>query len=148
MVGLYENLSFYMLRLTGLNLKYTICPSLICVPGSLSPRGRSFNECVDEMEREEELKNVLNDDEAAAASASSSRITSQGSASGGWSSSEDEEDPMDQDDQGPPSKLKTKQIFSFFCLMLIYDLHILQTHRPQRWEEKCTFQRTQKSALR
>ncbi|KAF8116774.1 hypothetical protein N665_0014s0038 [Sinapis alba] len=68
--------------------------------GSLSsPRGgRSFNECVDDMQRVEELKNTLNGGEAA----SSSRYTSQGSGSGGgWSSSENEEsDPMDQDGEG------------------------------------------------
>ncbi|XP_056851094.1 protein phosphatase inhibitor 2 isoform X1 [Raphanus sativus] len=63
--------------------------------GSLSPRGRSFDECVDDMQRAEELRNVLNE-----AAASSSRNTSQGSGSGGWSSSEeDEADPMDQDDE-------------------------------------------------
>ncbi|CAH8391641.1 unnamed protein product [Eruca vesicaria subsp. sativa] len=63
--------------------------------GSLSPRGRSFDQCVDDMQRAEELRNVLNE-----AAASSSRNTSQGSGSGGWSSSEeDEADPMDQDDE-------------------------------------------------
>ncbi|CAN7066369.1 unnamed protein product [Brassica rapa subsp. trilocularis] len=63
--------------------------------GSLSPRGRSFDECVDDMQRAEELRNVLNE-----AAASSSRNTSQGSGSGGWSSSEENEaDPMDQDDE-------------------------------------------------
>ncbi|KAJ0267263.1 Protein phosphatase inhibitor 2 [Hirschfeldia incana] len=63
--------------------------------GSVSPRGRSFDECVDDMQRAEELRNVLNE-----AAASSSRNTSQGSGSGGWSSSEeDEADPMDQDDE-------------------------------------------------
>ncbi|XP_018476790.1 protein phosphatase inhibitor 2-like isoform X2 [Raphanus sativus] len=63
--------------------------------GTLSPRGgRSFNECVDDMQRAEELKNALNGE-----SASSSRNDSQGSGSGGgWSSAEDDEaDPMDQD---------------------------------------------------
>ncbi|VVB15681.1 unnamed protein product [Arabis nemorensis] len=64
--------------------------------GSLSPRGRSFDECVEDMERAEELKNVLND-----AAASSSRNTSQGSVSGGWSSSEEDSDPMDQDEEDP-----------------------------------------------
>ncbi|XP_013622163.1 PREDICTED: protein phosphatase inhibitor 2-like isoform X1 [Brassica oleracea var. oleracea] len=58
--------------------------------GSLSPRGgRSFDECVDDMQRAEELKNA--------------RFTSQGSGSGGggWSSAEDEEaDPVDQDNEG------------------------------------------------
>ncbi|CAH8383606.1 unnamed protein product [Eruca vesicaria subsp. sativa] len=66
--------------------------------GSLSPRGgRSFNECVDDMQRAEELKNVLNGE-----AASSSRNAIQGSSSGGgWSSSDDEEaDPVDQDDDG------------------------------------------------
>ncbi|KAH0889132.1 hypothetical protein HID58_051561, partial [Brassica napus] len=55
--------------------------------GSLSPRGgRSFDECVDDMQRAEELKNA--------------RFTSQGSGSGGggWSSAEDEEaDPLDDE---------------------------------------------------
>ncbi|KAL0734448.1 hypothetical protein Bca4012_010658 [Brassica carinata] len=64
--------------------------------GSLSPRGRSFDECVDDMQRAEELKNVLNE----AAAASSSRNTNQGSGFGGWSlSEEDEADLMDQDDE-------------------------------------------------
>lgn len=72
--------------------------------GSLSPRGRSFDECVDDMQRAEELRNVLNE-----AAASSSRNTSQGSGSGGWSSSEeDEADPMDQDDEGVPPRNQTK----------------------------------------
>lgn len=64
----------------------------LIIPGSLSPRGgRSFDECVDDMRRAEELKNA--------------RFTSQGSGSGGggWSSAEDEEaDPVDQDNEGPP----------------------------------------------
>ncbi|KAG2333012.1 hypothetical protein Bca52824_004192 [Brassica carinata] len=66
--------------------------------GSPSPRGgRSFNECVDDMQHAEELKNALNGE-----AASSSRYTRQGSGSGGgWSSSDNEEaDPMDQDDEG------------------------------------------------
>ncbi|KAG7537607.1 Protein phosphatase inhibitor 2 (IPP-2) [Arabidopsis suecica] len=64
--------------------------------GSLSPRGRSFDECVDDMQRAEELRIVLND-----AAASSSRNSSQGSGGGGWSSSDEEEaDPMDQDEEG------------------------------------------------
>ncbi|ESQ43305.1 hypothetical protein EUTSA_v10014782mg [Eutrema salsugineum] len=62
--------------------------------GSLSPRRGAFDECVDDMQREEELRNALNDE-----APSSSRNISQGSASGGWSSSEDEADPMDQDDE-------------------------------------------------
>ncbi|KFK26830.1 hypothetical protein AALP_AA8G299300 [Arabis alpina] len=68
---------------------------MIDYDGSLSPRGRSFDECVDDMERAEELRNVLND-----AAASSSRNTSQEFGSGGgWSSSEEEADPMDQDEE-------------------------------------------------
>ncbi|AED96182.1 unnamed protein product [Arabidopsis thaliana] len=69
--------------------------------GSLSPRGRAFDECVDDMQRAEELRNVLND-----AAASSSRNSSQGSGGGGWSSSDEEEeeaDPMDQDEEGSGS---------------------------------------------
>ncbi|XP_010482567.1 PREDICTED: protein phosphatase inhibitor 2-like [Camelina sativa] len=65
--------------------------------GSLSPRGRSFDECVDDMQRAEELRNSLKD-----AAASSSRNSSQGSGGGGWSSSDEEEaDPMDQDEEVP-----------------------------------------------
>lgn len=60
--------------------------------GSLSPRGRSFDNCVDEMQRAEELRNFLND------VASSSKNTSQRSDSGGWSSSEDDADPMDENE--------------------------------------------------
>ncbi|XP_020880617.1 uncharacterized protein LOC9301975 isoform X2 [Arabidopsis lyrata subsp. lyrata] len=67
--------------------------------GSLSPRGRSFDECVDDMQRAEELRIVLND-----AAASSSRNSSQGSGGGGWSSSDEEEaDPMEQDEEGSGS---------------------------------------------
>jgi len=84
------------------------------VPGSLSPRGRAFDECVDDMQRAEELRNVLND-----AAASSSRNSSQGSGGGGWSSSDEEEeeaDPMDQDEEGPPLKPnKSTVIYRFFC---------------------------------
>ncbi|XP_010448414.1 PREDICTED: protein phosphatase inhibitor 2 [Camelina sativa] len=58
--------------------------------GSLSPRGRSFDNCVDEMHRAEELRNGLND------VASSSKTLSQRSESGGWSWSEDDTDPMDE----------------------------------------------------
>ncbi|XP_023635532.1 protein phosphatase inhibitor 2 isoform X2 [Capsella rubella] len=60
--------------------------------GSLSPRGRSFDNCVDEIHRAEELRNVLND------VASSSKNFSQRSESGGWSSSEDDTDPMDENE--------------------------------------------------
>ncbi|CAH2070263.1 unnamed protein product, partial [Thlaspi arvense] len=67
--------------------------------GSLSPRGTAFDECVDDMQRAEELRNVLNDE-----AASSSRNTSVGSDAGGWSSSDDEADPMDQDEEGPEGK--------------------------------------------
>ncbi|KAG2247628.1 hypothetical protein Bca52824_087256 [Brassica carinata] len=84
------------LALTGRDL----CASAITGSGSLSPRGRSFDECVDDMQCAEELRNVLNE-----AAASSSRNTSQGSGSGGWSSSEeDEADPMDQDDEDVDGK--------------------------------------------
>uniref|UniRef100_A0A1J3HV76 Protein phosphatase inhibitor 2 n=1 Tax=Noccaea caerulescens TaxID=107243 RepID=A0A1J3HV76_NOCCA len=58
--------------------------------GSMSPRGSSFDICVDEMHRAEELRNVLND------VASSSKNTSQRSDAGGWTSSEDEADPMEE----------------------------------------------------
>ncbi|CAN8244589.1 unnamed protein product [Cochlearia groenlandica] len=60
---------------------------------SLSPRGRTFDECVDDMQRAEDLKNVLND-----GAASSSRNTRQGSG-GGWSSCDEEVDPMNQDEE-------------------------------------------------
>ncbi|EOA14738.1 hypothetical protein CARUB_v10028031mg [Capsella rubella] len=59
---------------------------------SLVKGGRAFDECVDDMQRAEELRNSLND--AAASS-------SQGSGGGGWTSSDEEEaDPMDQDEEG------------------------------------------------
>ncbi|XP_019056458.1 PREDICTED: uncharacterized protein LOC104800259 isoform X2 [Tarenaya hassleriana] len=58
--------------------------------GSLSPRGRTFDECVDDMQHAEELRNVLSD------VASSSRNTSQ--ISGDWASSDDEADRMDEDE--------------------------------------------------
>lgn len=81
------------------------------VPGSLSPRGTAFDECVDEMQRAEELRDVLND-----AAASSSRNTSQVSGGGGWSSSEEEEaDLMDQDEEGPTQNQKNIVMFSFIC---------------------------------
>ncbi|CAH2077972.1 unnamed protein product, partial [Thlaspi arvense] len=67
--------------------------------GSLSPRGRSFDNCVDEMHRAEELRNFLND------VASSSKNTSQRSDSGGWSSSEDDDaDPMDENEEDSGSE--------------------------------------------
>ncbi|ESQ54752.1 hypothetical protein EUTSA_v10026333mg [Eutrema salsugineum] len=66
--------------------------------GSVSPRGRSFDNCVDEMHRAEELRNSLND------VASSSKNTSQRSDSGGWSSSDDDEDPMDENEEGSESE--------------------------------------------
>ncbi|KAL1202869.1 Protein phosphatase inhibitor 2 [Cardamine amara subsp. amara] len=62
--------------------------------GSVSPRGRSFDNCVDEMHSAEELRNILN------AVASSS----QRSDSGGWSSSEDEADPMDENEDSESEK--------------------------------------------
>ncbi|XP_038993557.1 protein phosphatase inhibitor 2-like [Hibiscus syriacus] len=58
--------------------------------GSLSPRGRSFNDCVTDMDAEE-LHSALKD------VASSSRKTK--GQSGGWSSSDDEADPMDHEDE-------------------------------------------------
>lgn len=87
----------FLIRENNLN---TCGVSWLIVPGSLSPRGRSFDECVDDMQRAEELRIVLND-----AAASSSRNSSQGSGGGGWSSSDEEEaDPMDQDEEGPLQK--------------------------------------------
>ncbi|XP_039042905.1 protein phosphatase inhibitor 2-like [Hibiscus syriacus] len=58
--------------------------------GSLSPRGRSFNDCVSDMDAEE-LRSALKD------VASSSRKTT--GQSSGWSSSDDEADPMDHEDE-------------------------------------------------
>lgn len=58
----------------------------------MSPRGRSFDNCVDEMHCAEELRNILND------VASSSKNSSQRFDTGGWSSSEDEADPMDENE--------------------------------------------------
>ncbi|KAK8583497.1 hypothetical protein V6N13_108856 [Hibiscus sabdariffa] len=58
--------------------------------GSLSPRGRSFNDCITDMDAEE-LRSALKD------VASSSRKTT--GQSGGWTSSEDEADPMDQEEE-------------------------------------------------
>ncbi|XP_009132547.1 protein phosphatase inhibitor 2 isoform X1 [Brassica rapa] len=60
--------------------------------GSLSPRGgRSFNECVDDMQRAEDLRNVLNGEAVSSGKGS-------GSGGGGWSSAEDEEaDPLDDE---------------------------------------------------
>ena len=91
---------------------------LNCGPGSLSPRGgRSFDECVDDMQRAEELKNA--------------RFTSQGSGSGGggWSSAEDEEaDPVDQDNEGPPLQTKQTLTFIFFCLISCFCFYA-KTHR-------------------
>ncbi|MBA0679865.1 hypothetical protein Gogos_010213, partial [Gossypium gossypioides] len=58
--------------------------------GSLSPRGRSFNDCVIDVDAEE-LCSALKD------VASSSRKTT--GQSGGWTSSEDEADPMDHDEE-------------------------------------------------
>ncbi|VVA92620.1 unnamed protein product [Arabis nemorensis] len=65
---------------------------------SLSPRGRSFDNCVDEMQRAEELRNFLID------VASSSKNTGQISDSGGWSSSDDDEDPMDENPDSESEK--------------------------------------------
>ncbi|MBA0763166.1 hypothetical protein Gotri_012667, partial [Gossypium trilobum] len=63
--------------------------------GSLSPRGRSFNDCVIDVDAEE-LCSALKD------VASSSRKTT--GQSGGWTSSEDEADPMDHDEEDQNSK--------------------------------------------
>ncbi|XP_022736133.1 protein phosphatase inhibitor 2-like [Durio zibethinus] len=59
--------------------------------GSLSPIGRSFNDCIGDAMDADELCSALKD------VASSSRKTGQ---SGGWSSSEDEADPMDHEEEG------------------------------------------------
>ncbi|XP_039045365.1 protein phosphatase inhibitor 2-like isoform X1 [Hibiscus syriacus] len=58
--------------------------------GSLSPRRRSFNDCVADMDAEE-LRSALKD------VASSSRKTT--GQSGGWTSSDDEADTMDHEDE-------------------------------------------------
>ncbi|XP_039063153.1 protein phosphatase inhibitor 2-like isoform X1 [Hibiscus syriacus] len=58
--------------------------------GSLSPRGRSFNDCVTDMDAEE-LRSALKD-----VASSSKKATGQ---SGGWTSSDDEADHMDHEDE-------------------------------------------------
>ncbi|KHG25616.1 putative C17A5.09c [Gossypium arboreum] len=63
--------------------------------GSLSPRGRSFNDCVIDVDAEE-LCSALKD------VASSSRKTT--GQSGGWTSSDDEADPMDHDEEDQNGK--------------------------------------------
>ncbi|PPS19431.1 hypothetical protein GOBAR_AA01137 [Gossypium barbadense] len=65
--------------------------------GSLSPRGRSFNDCVIDVDAEE-LCSALKD------VASSSRKTT--GQSGGWTSSDDEADPMDHDEEVSRSKTR------------------------------------------
>lgn len=91
------------------------------VPGSLSPRGgRSFNECVDDMQRAEDLRNVLNGEAVSSGKGS-------GSGGGGWSSAEDEEaDPLD--DEGPPLKAKQTLTLIFFCLISCLCFYA-KTHR-------------------
>ncbi|KAE8681012.1 GTP-binding protein 1 isoform 1 [Hibiscus syriacus] len=59
--------------------------------GSLSPRGRSFNDCVTDMDVEK-LRSALKD------VASSSRKTT--GQSSGWSSSNVEANPIDHEDEG------------------------------------------------
>ncbi|CAN8325906.1 unnamed protein product [Cochlearia groenlandica] len=66
--------------------------------GSLPPRVSSFDNCVDEMHRAEELSNFMND------VASSSKNTSHGSESGGWSSSDDDTDPVDENEDSKSGK--------------------------------------------
>lgn len=103
------------------------------MPGSLSPRGRSFDECVDDMQRAEELRIVLND-----AAASSSRNSSQGSGGGGWSSSDEEEaDPMEQDEEGPPQKPTNilSCLGSFVSSSRYISVFLCAKHRFWKWEK-------------
>jgi protein phosphatase inhibitor 2 len=60
---------------------------------SLSPRGGSFNEVIEDAMRAEDLRSALD------IMASSSRNPTKRSS--GWTSSEDEADPMEQDEEGP-----------------------------------------------
>ncbi|XVE64199.1 hypothetical protein DITRI_Ditri07aG0082600 [Diplodiscus trichospermus] len=58
--------------------------------GSLSPIGRSFNDCIGDAMDAEELRCALKD-----VASSSTKTTGR---SAGWTSSEDEADPMDQEE--------------------------------------------------
>ena len=74
------------------------------VVGSLSPVGRSFNDCIGDAMDAEELRCALKD------VASSSRKTT--GHSGGWTSSEDEADPMVHEEEGFFTIIAFKMSFS------------------------------------